>query len=128
MKTKISVPFAMLFGFALTLSGADQPKAGTFLTIETAGPDYAVQGEYVNDWGGAQVIALGEDKFRMVLHKGGLPGAGWDGSDKTEIEGKREGETVVFANPNGRSHTLKDGEFVTTTDKGDIYTMKKTMR
>src|SRR5262245_37796134 len=75
---------------------AARPKPATFLTIESAGLDYAVQGEYFNDWGGAQVIALGEDKFRIVTYKGGLPGAGWDKETKTEAEGKREGDKIVF--------------------------------
>ena len=57
---------------------APKPPAETFTDPAKAGRDYADQGEYKNDWGGAQVIALGDDKFRMVTYKGGLPGAGWD--------------------------------------------------
>ena len=59
---------------AVVLTAADgdkpaKPKPQTFLTVETAGPDYSAQGEYLNDWGGAQVIALGEDRFRLVTFK-----------------------------------------------------------
>ena len=74
-------------GAAVSISAAEKPKAETYLDPATAGPDYADQGEYTNDWGGAQVIALGEDNFRLVIHKGGLPGAGWDQSAKTELAG-----------------------------------------
>ena len=45
---------------------ADKPKAETYLTIETAGPDYAVQGEYLNDWGGATPFA-GRPRRRWAL-------------------------------------------------------------
>ena len=74
----------------------EKPKPATYLTVDSAGPDYAVQGEYLNDWGGAQVIALGEDKFHVVTYKGGLPGAGWDKETKNEFEGKRDGNKIVF--------------------------------
>jgi len=55
-----------LFATGISLNAADgdkteKPKPPTFLTVETAGPDYAAQGEYLNDWGGAQVIALGSN-------------------------------------------------------------------
>src|ERR1051326_111356 len=114
---------------AMAAGAADKPKAETFLDPEKAGPDYADQGEYSNDWGGAQVIALGEDRFRLVIHKGGLPGAGWDKSPETELEGKREGDKSVFAKaPNGFTHSLAHGVLSVVTENGDTYTMKKTTR
>jgi hypothetical protein len=114
---------------AVAAGAADKPIAETYLDPEKAGPDYADQGEYANDWGGAQVIALGQDKFRLVIHKGGLPGAGWDKSPKTELEGKREGDKIVFAKaPNGFAHSLANGALTTVTENGDTYTMKKITR
>ena len=64
-------------------------------------PDFKVQGEYVATIAGkgkvgVQVIADGNAKFTAVLHKGGLPGAGWDGSTKPEVKGQRQGERAVF--------------------------------
>lgn len=121
---------------AAALNAADPPKdkkppAPTYLTIETAGPDYADQGEYSNDWGGAQVIALGDDRFRLVIYQGGLPGAGWDqtAATKTTVEGKREGDKIAFATaPNGFKHHLAKGVLTTVTATGEEYTMKKTQR
>src|SRR5262245_44596753 len=52
------------------------------------GVDYDLQGEYVGKnkdgerWG-AQIIALGDDKFDIVGFKGGLPGDGWSRGDET---------------------------------------------
>ena len=100
----------------------------TYLDPITAGTDYASQGEYKNDWGGAQVVALGEGKFRMVTYPGGLPGDGWKQDSKTENEGKREGTAIVFAGENGYRAELSDGKITITTSGGGPYTMEKVER
>jgi hypothetical protein len=120
---------AALASYAADSNQPAQPKPQTFLTVETAGPDYADQGEYTNSWGGAQVIALGNDQFRLVIFKGGLPGAGWDGSPRTEVEGKREASGIVFTNAsNGWVNTIAHSTLTTVTDQGNTYTMQKTRR
>ena len=107
---------------------APKPKAETYLTVETAGRDYADQGEFLNDWGGAQVIALGEDKFRLVTYKGGLPGAGWDKETRSQVEGKRDGDKIAFAGPNDLKAELVVGTLSISTADGGPWTMKKTSR
>jgi hypothetical protein len=108
---------------------ADFNQPGTFLDPQSAGPDYADQGEYLNDWGGAQVIALGDNKFRLVIYKGGLPGAGWDGESNPGLEGKREGDQIAFApSENGFKHFLAKGVLKTVTSDGTEYRMEKTER
>ena len=119
--------------FVGTAGAADEPKPvakprpPVALTVETAGQDYVDQGEYANDTGGVQVIALGDDKFRAVIHKGGLPGAGWDKSPKTEIEGKRDGEVINFTNAS-LTCSLAKGTFTIKSEKGDGGVMKKVHR
>jgi len=105
-----------------------KPKPQVFHDAAAAGRDYADQGEYINDWGGAQVIALGNDQFRIVTLKGGLPGAGWDGTNRTEIAAKRTGDTIVGKRDNGWTYTVGGGEVKVTTDAGDTYLMKRTVR
>jgi len=108
---------------------ADFNEPGTFLDPQSAGPDYADQGEYLNDWGGAQVIALGDSKFHLVIYKGGLPGAGWDGERNPGLDGKREGDQIVFApSENGFKHSLAKGVLKTVTSDGAEYKMNKTER
>lgn len=123
-----------LFVSALGLNAAEtgkptRPKPQAYLTVETAGPDYADQGEYTNSWGGAQVVALGDDRFRLVIFKDGLPGAGWDGSTRNELEGRRGTSGITFTNAdNGWVTTVAHGALTTRTDQGDTYVMEKTSR
>ena len=110
-------------------AAAAKLRAQAFLTVESAGQDYADQGEYANDKAGAQVIALGDDRFRVVIHKGGLPGAGWDKSPKTEVEGRRSGAAILFTNATtGWTYSIAQGVLTTKTDQGDVYQMKKVSR
>ena len=88
-------------------------NANSDLAIDPAkaGPDFALQGEYEaapEDKLGVQVIALGGGNFRACIETGGLPGAGWDGQNKTEIEGKAEGGRVAISGK-GWSVSIGDG-------------------
>ena len=114
---------------AATVHAADpKPAAETFLDAASAGRDYLDQGEYKNDWGGAQVIALGEENFRMVTYRGGLPGDGWDREFKQETPGKRSGGRILFTAPNNYRAELADGKISITTENGGPYIMEKTER
>jgi hypothetical protein len=121
--------FSLCLAAATTALAADsKPKAETYTDPAKAGPDFADQGEYKNDWGGAQVIALGEDKFRMVTYRGGLPGDGWDKEFKQEIPGKREGGKIVFTGTNNYKAELAAGKITINSDAGGPWTMEKTER
>lgn len=65
---------------ATAVSSQAQNAKTAFLDAKSAGPDFAVQGEYVGTIGkerklGIQVIALGKGGFNAVFYAGGLPGA-----------------------------------------------------
>jgi hypothetical protein len=100
----------------------------TFTDPAKAGQDYLDQGEYKNDWGGAQIIALGNNNFRMVTYRGGLPGDGWDKEFKQEINGKRDGGKIVFTSTNNYRAELAAGKITINSDAGGPWTMEKTER
>jgi hypothetical protein len=120
----------------LALATPSLAKAPAFTDPAKAGVDFEVQGEYVGEIQpdeakkdkfkmGVQVIALGKGKFHIVGYKGGLPGAGWDKSDKREDDGQTTDGVTVFEEAGAK---IKDG--VMTFTKGDkvIGTLKKTVR
>jgi hypothetical protein len=90
-----------------TLAAAEKKEICT--DPAKAGPDFAIQGEYSGEMktangtakSGCQVIALGGGKFHAVGYPGGLPGDGWDGKVKHEIDGQRKGDVIVFSGSNG---------------------------
>lgn len=100
------------------------------LTPETAGPDFAVMGEYVGTVDGvalgAQVIALGEGQFTAVLLSGGLPGAGHT-TGRSEMTGTRTDDTTTFIGEGGKG-SIKGTAFTGTDATGKTFTLTKTQR
>jgi len=78
--------------------------------------DFKLQGEFAGDKLGAQVIALGGGAFQAVLLPGGLPGEGWDGKSRIILDGRLEGEKVVYKPGEGQKKYLaqKPEEFSAT--------------
>ena len=112
--------FALLSIAALApLFAADNNKVWTDPKVAAAeDPDFSLQGEYAAKGWGAQVIALGDGYFHAVLYPGGLPGAGWDGKNKSLLDGKREGKEATFAPAAGKkSYMAKGGTNFSATRK-----------
>lgn len=82
-------------------------KPAAYTTEAEAGVDFQLQGEYGGLVAGPyrqqriglQVIALGDGNFRAVEFAGGLPGDGWNGEDRVEYEGRRQGRIAIFTGP-----------------------------
>ena len=106
---------------------AASAEESTFIEPEQAGPDFAVQGEYVGEGCGAQVIALGGGKFHIVGWSKGLPGTVADVEKTVELEALREGEKVVFSG-SGWKGAIEGGQVKATDAEGTAYVLKHTLR
>jgi hypothetical protein len=126
-----------LLAVAATARGAEEGLP-TFTDAEKAGPDFVAQGEYAGELNtpegkmkfGAQVLALGDGKFRVAVYPGGLPGEGWKrGDHKLEAEGKMEDGQVVFRGNDGGTGVVKDGALHVSHGEGnDLGALKKVER
>jgi hypothetical protein len=89
-----------LAAFATSTLRADD-KETIYTDPANAGTEYAYQGEYTGliqaagmNWG-AQVIALGDGKFRSIGYPGGLPGDGYNPGEETKVcDASLQGEVV----------------------------------
>jgi hypothetical protein len=115
-------------------TAADNP---VYIEVDKAPPDYAIQGEYLGKvrtdegehaWG-AQIIALGQNRFHGVGFRGGLPGDGWSrGDDQVEFDGEAVTGGAEFEHE-GIKIQIHDGALhVISPENQEIGTLKKVER
>ncbi len=146
------------FGLVFSTSSFGQNGVWTDAADKSLPQDFAIQGEYVGsikggDKLGCQVIALDKGAFQAVVYPGGLPGAGWDGKNKSLMSGRLDGDKATFEPatgdrkylaggadqfsatksfpPDGHqelSGTIADGALTGKTADGKSFELKKTTR
>ncbi|HEY2588828.1 MAG TPA: DUF1080 domain-containing protein [Tepidisphaeraceae bacterium] len=138
MLKRALIASALLLGITLPLQAAPKAPAKSgeahpvFTDPGNAGPDFAFQGEYttagdVKQKYGADVVALGDDQFQVVLLPGGLPGDGYDGRSRTELRAKRDGDAIKIESHDGYSGSIANGTLTLQTPNGALE-FKKVMR
>jgi hypothetical protein len=133
---RLSLMAALTLGLALVATSGrafqeKKERPPEFTDAASAGPDFAVQGEYEGDAGkdklAAQVVAKGDGKFDVYFLAGGLPGAGWDAKTRVKASGKTEdGKTAVEGG--GWKGTIANEKFTGTTKDGAGFALKKVLR
>lgn len=122
--------FVLLLAASQSCIAKDDHPAYT--TADQGGIAFQIQGEYAGDidgdpWG-AQVIALGDDKFRVVGYQGGLPGDGWSRGDETRGgEGELDGDQAVFE-LDEVTLTVDGKTLEIESDGGNLASLKKVNR
>jgi len=115
---------------------AEAPNNLVATDAAAAGPDFAVQGEYLGtltidgspERVGVQVIALGGGQFRLIGCGGGLPGEGWNGYDTDEAAGKTEAGVTRFASET-RTGLVQDGKLIVSArGEGEIGALNRVER
>lgn len=114
-----------------SLFADDKRKA--FVDPEDAGPDYAIQGEYKGASAGgkvfgAQVIALGDQNFRIVGFHGGLPGDGWKRGDESQTAEAKLVDGKLSAKIHEADIEVGDGKILVIAEGEVFATLKKTTR
>lgn len=138
--------FCLAVALSLAAGGlrADEgAKSETITDAAKAGPDYAIQGEYIGEFNlgdgvdqkfGLQVISVGKDdqgkpKYHGIAYFGGLPGDGWDGFGKLETDSEIKDDGAVHLVANEGSAVVKDGVVtIKTVDDQELGKLKKTER
>ena len=120
----------------------ERPPAYT--DAKQAGPDFVIQGEYTGDvvhgdksiTFGAQVVALGKNKFKIKFLKGGLPGDGWDTKTVYLADGETKDGVTTFAGKGKIKEdqtieykgTISDGKIVGQVGDEVKFTLKHVLR
>ena len=111
---------------------APKPPAEVYLDPEQAGPDFAVQGEYVGETAGhdklaAQVVAEGDGKFTAYFLAGGLPGDGWDGKAKVKAAARSVDGKTTFDGA-GWKGDVADAKLTGTREDGAEFRLTRVVR
>lgn len=132
-KLLVKVSTRLLFSLILAFSLSHSQIA---LEPEQGGIDFTLQGEYITKIGtanplAAQVVARGAGKFQVIFFKGGLPGKGWNGSPRTEVNCAitETGKPAPFSGNGYTGSIAVDGlSLAGTSPTAEPFQMEKTMR
>lgn len=117
---------------ALTLCAADSKKP-VYTDPAKAGPDYAVQGEYVGEAEktklGAEVIAKNDGKFIVNFIPGGLRGDGGDYAKHVEASARTDGGKTTVTSKDGKwSAEIADNKMTGKNAEGQAFTLQRVVR
>ncbi len=129
---------AALLAFGLALVGSleigAQGKVKVVTDPNKAGPDYAIQGEYVGevtgqDKLGAEVVARGDGKFLVNILPDGLRGEGGDYAKRVEASATAEGGAAKVTSKDGKwTGLIATGTLTGKTADGTAFSLKRVVR
>ena len=103
---QITILSSLLFLCIASAYPRQFPGTYTDLNDENLPSDFIFQGEYEGSGYGAQVISLDKGFFHIVVYQGGLPGEGWNGTDRSLLDGKIHKQGVSIKTADGKRKYL----------------------
>jgi hypothetical protein len=127
---------ALVAGLVLLLVHAVSAKGPAYTDPAKTDADFPFQGEYTGTLKtadgdqkvGLQIIALGGGKFHGVGYRGGLPGDGWDQSEKHEGDGELTGGVVILTGGDATAKITRGVATITNSDGDELGQLKKIER
>jgi hypothetical protein len=124
----------VLLGLAVpaALGAADPVQVAT--DPDKAGPDYALQGEYVGETAaraklGAEVVARGNGSFLVNFLPGGLRGEGGEYGKRVEGSARTEdGKTTVTSKDGKWTAAIAQNRLTGTNPAGEAFTLQRVVR
>jgi hypothetical protein len=122
---------------ALTCQAFDdkKPDNPSVTDPDKAGPDYAIQGEYVGQVGtkdsakwGAEVIARGDGKFAVNFLPGGLRGEGGDYAKHVEATAQTDNDKTTVTSKDGKWSAVISGGRMTGDADGQAIRFERVVR
>jgi hypothetical protein len=116
----------------ISLDAADPVKVAT--DPEKAGPDFAIQGEYIGETSekaklGVEVVSRGNGNFMVNFLPGGLRGEGGDYAKRTQATAKTEEGKVAVTSKDGKwSAVIASGKMTGKTAEGHSFTLDRVIR
>lgn len=126
-----------LLVFIVSFTGVAAGAGGeAFTDPAKAGPDFGLQGEYKGSVEtpdgvkvyGAQVIALGDGKFKVFGLEGGLPGDGWSRGDGLVTVEAKSADGKITAEMERANLVIGNGKVSVLVNDQELGTLKKVER
>jgi hypothetical protein len=137
MTRNVSLPLTVAVVLLATGGRAEEQSPPiAYIDPATVDADFAVQGEYSGELlidgmpkkVGVQVIAQGDGAFRSVGFLGGLPGDGWDGSDRHEGTGETKNGVTRLRSDEAQATVIDGVMTVTDRDGSKLGELKRIIR
>ena len=129
----MAVPFASIVNAQEEM---EEKARMTITNLRDVDDDYGYMGEYHgvvasaqgNRNVGLQIVSLGDGEFRGMFYTGGLPGTGWNKTDREVLKGARSGDLLELEGETIRVEMVNSSPTIYDADGKIVGSLKKVKR